>query len=76
MDSVTYGVCEQFARIPAMDVITNGLDRSFVYFDDTLVASCSKLEHFNDLLTSVDRYIKHGVEFRLLKCHFACPEAE
>ncbi len=59
---------QTFQRL--MDTICSGLDFSFVYLDDILIASKNKQEHLQHLKLLFDRLSDHGLIINPKKCQF------
>ena len=57
-----------------MDTVVQGLDLTFVYIDDILVASHSKAEHGGQLQQRFQRLQQHGLVLNLAKCQFGKQE--
>uniref|UniRef100_A0A5S6QS30 RNA-directed DNA polymerase n=1 Tax=Trichuris muris TaxID=70415 RepID=A0A5S6QS30_TRIMR len=53
-----------------MDEVTRGLNFSFVYLDDILVASESPKEHADQLDELFRRFVKYGIKINPAKCVF------
>ena len=59
---------QAFQRL--MDTVLRGLDCTFVYIDDILVASHSKAEHMVHLRQVLERLQQQGLVINLAKCQF------
>ena len=65
---------QAFQRL--MDTVLRGLDCTFVYIDDILVASCSKAEHMVHLRQVLERLQQQGLVINLAKCQFGRHELD
>ena len=63
---------QAFQRL--MDTVCRGLDFTFVYLDDILVASRSEQEHLEHLRILFDRLQEHGLVIKQEKCLFGLGE--
>ena len=59
-----------------MDTVLRGLDCTFVYVDDILVASRSKAEHMVHLRQVLERLQQQGLVINLAKCQFGRHELD
>ena len=59
-----------------MDNVLAGLDYTFVYLDDVLVASASHEEHAVHLREVLSRLSKHGLVLNAEKCQLGVPELD
>ena len=65
---------QAFQRL--MDTVLRGLDCTFVYIDDILVASRSKAEHMVHLRQVLERLQQQGLVINLAKCQFGRHELD
>ena len=59
-----------------MDTVLQGLDFTFIYIDDILVASHSKAEHRTHLQQVFQRLQQHSLVLNLAKCQFGKQEID
>ena len=65
---------QAFQRL--MDTVLRGLDYTFVYIDDILIASRSKSEHRAHLRQVLERLQQHGLVINVAKCQFGKTEID
>lgn len=71
---MTFGLCnatQTFQRL--MDTVLRGLDHTFCYIDDILIASQTPQQHIAHLQEVLKRLQEHGLHINLDKCSFGLP---
>ena len=56
-----------------MDIVTRGLEKTFVYIDDVVVYSDTIDEHRRDLIALLQRFDEYGLVVNVAKCEIARP---